>query len=228
MKADSRAFDKGSNADEAYDELLRRLRSGTIGMSDRIVDTAIASELNMSRMPAREALLRLVNEGYLVGSTRGFRLPVLTREDVCEVFEIRKLLEPRAAARAAVERSEEHLRQMAIAVADQRASLDTGDVRAFISGTVRFREAWLDAVPNRRLVGEIQRFFDQVNAVRMVTLIRAETRLVSIRLAEQLLDAFERGDSLSVCEQMHEFISVAQRTYLATQDPPDDRVLSDS
>jgi hypothetical protein len=56
-----------------------------------------------SRMPAREALLRLTNERYLVGTTRGFVTPRLSLEDIRDIFAVRLLLEPRAAANAAEE-----------------------------------------------------------------------------------------------------------------------------
>ncbi len=41
-------------------------------------------------MPAREALLRLANEGYLVGTTRGFVTPRLGLDDIREIFEVRR------------------------------------------------------------------------------------------------------------------------------------------
>jgi DNA-binding GntR family transcriptional regulator len=207
--------DKGSNADEAYEAIVRRLRSGQIGPGDRIVDTAIAAEFNMSRMPAREALLRLVNEGYLVGSTRGFRLPELTQADVLEIFEIRKILEPRAAALAAVALVPEQIEQLESAFSEARAGLQAGNAKMLFDANVRFRDVWLDAVPNRRLVAMIERFFDQVNAVRIATLHDAEARQLSVAIGETLLTGFRRGDSLYVFEQMYSFVEAARVKFVA-------------
>ncbi|WP_298397639.1 GntR family transcriptional regulator [Sphingobium sp.] len=207
--------DKGSNADEAYEAIVQRLRLGKIGRGDRIVDTVIAAELNMSRMPAREALLRLVNEGYLVGSTRGFRLPELTQADVLEIFEIRKILEPRAAALAAVALTPDQLEQLESAFFEARAGFETGNAQMMFDANVRFRNAWLNAVPNRRLVAMIERFFDQVNAVRIATLHDAESRQLSIAIGETLLAGFRRGDSLYVFEQMYSFVEAARAKFVA-------------
>ncbi|WP_353038913.1 GntR family transcriptional regulator [Mesorhizobium sp. M1300] len=44
----------------------------------KLVDVDIAARLGISRMPVRDALMQLVHEGYLVGTTRGFTLPTLT------------------------------------------------------------------------------------------------------------------------------------------------------
>ena len=60
----------------------------------------MAEEFDCTRMPVRQALLRLVSEGYLIGTTRGFVTPTLTNDDIHEIFEVRRLLEPSAAAGA--------------------------------------------------------------------------------------------------------------------------------
>src|SRR5215213_1180333 len=91
----------GSLRERIYTDLRVRLQRCEFGPDDRLVDVDVASTYGTSRMPVREALLQLVNEGYLVGTTRGFMVPVLTQDDVRDIFEVRKLLEPRAAAHAA-------------------------------------------------------------------------------------------------------------------------------
>ena len=86
--------------DVIYEEYLGRIQRGELAEEDRLVDTAIAAEFNVSRMPVRDALMRLAHEGYLASSTRGFTLPELTPRQILEIFELRRLIEPRAAALA--------------------------------------------------------------------------------------------------------------------------------
>src|SRR5215211_1822900 len=92
---------QGSLRERIYADLRARLQRCEFGADARLVDVDVASTYGTSRMPVREALLQLVNEGYLVGTTRGFMVPVLTQDDIRDIFEVRKLLEPRAAAHAA-------------------------------------------------------------------------------------------------------------------------------
>ena len=49
---------------EAYRYLLHRLRNGSIRPGERLVEADIASHLGVSRVPVRQALMRLVVEGY--------------------------------------------------------------------------------------------------------------------------------------------------------------------
>lgn len=61
-----------------HDIIRDRILRGEVGSEDRLVDTATAAEIGVSRMPLREALMQLVSEGYLESTTRGFtptRLP---------------------------------------------------------------------------------------------------------------------------------------------------------
>ena len=81
-----------SLSERIYGDLRGRLQRCEIGPEDRLVDTEIAIAYGTSRMPVREALLRLANEGYLVGTTRGFTVPRLSLDDIREIFEVRRLL----------------------------------------------------------------------------------------------------------------------------------------
>ena len=104
------------------DTIRSRILRGAIGPDDRLIDTAIATEMGVSRMPVREALMQLVSEGYLEGTTRGFVLMKLTPERTLEVFLLRRLLEPRAAASAAQAMSVEGLANLRQAAAESAAA----------------------------------------------------------------------------------------------------------
>ncbi len=80
--------------DAIYADLRLKLQRSAVSPTDRLVDTEIANAHGISRMPAREALLRLVSEGYLVGTTRGFAVRELSLEDISGLFEVRRQLEP--------------------------------------------------------------------------------------------------------------------------------------
>ncbi|MFT4053483.1 MAG: GntR family transcriptional regulator [Novosphingobium sp.] len=206
---------KGTSADETYEEVLRRIRDGEIGSEDRIVDKALAAELNLSRMPAREALLRLVNEGYLIGTTRGFMLPALTTEDILEIFDVRLVLEPSAAASAAVQGSGVDIAALEAALEDARAAWFAHDVSRLAAANITFRNAWLKAVPNKRHASLIERFSDQVHAVRSATLYDHDSQAQAVTLSAAVLDGFRRNDTLHVFSQMTKFVEAGKSRFIA-------------
>jgi DNA-binding GntR family transcriptional regulator len=85
----------GSTAEEeAYRHLLRAIRSGRYKPGDRLIPEEIAAEIDMSRMPVREAFRRLASEGLvIIRPNRGCIISGLTIPQIYETFEIRSVLE---------------------------------------------------------------------------------------------------------------------------------------
>lgn len=170
-------------------------------------------------MPVRDALLRLTHEGYLVGTTRGFMLPDLGPETIMEFFEIRRLLEPRAAALAARELTDEALERMREAVAQSRSTLDSTDIERFYQASESFRDCWLSAVPNSELRGIVQRYLLHVQAVRMATMRDRASHEIIVAGQEGLLASFVRRDPIAAGDRMLRFVVDGETCYLRSVQP---------
>lgn len=201
-----------------YADLRQRLQFSEIGPDDRLVDTDIAEAYGTSRMPAREALLRLVAEGYLVGSTRGFMLPVLSREDIAGLFELRRQLEPRAAAAAARDLTPLAQRSLADAMDAIRQAHEAGDIKTLVKVNIHFRNAWVACVRNPHMASTISRFMDYFQALRLETFADGPTRLAYVDALEALFDALQARDSLAAQDRMTAFLFEAEAAYLAARD----------
>ncbi|MCW5238670.1 GntR family transcriptional regulator [Verminephrobacter eiseniae] len=199
----------------AYDALRGRLRTGLVTPDDRMVDLEIAAQLGMSRMPVREALLQLVAEGVLVSTARGYRIPTLDPKDVMEVFELRKLLEPRAAALAARDLSRAGISQLSAALSEAKAAQAPEDFPRLFRANVDFRETWLGAVRNKRLAAMIMRCSDQVLTVRMSTLRGSGIHPVVVAGLQELYTSFARHDSVAAHDSMLRFVLAAESAYAA-------------
>ncbi len=92
-----------SLGDEVYDNLLAQLISLRIAPGSRIAIDALVRELGVSQTPIRAALIRLESEGLVVKTHNvGFSAaPMPTRQQFGQIYEMRMLLEPHAAALAA-------------------------------------------------------------------------------------------------------------------------------
>ncbi|MEM7190842.1 MAG: GntR family transcriptional regulator, partial [Pseudomonadota bacterium] len=90
--------DRRRLADEVYHQLIDAILSGEIGPDDRLVQERLAAEMEISRTPVREALLRLEQEGMLVTSARGgFVLYRMTEGEIRELYQARAAVESQAA-----------------------------------------------------------------------------------------------------------------------------------
>lgn len=93
----------GRLADEVYDTLLGQLMSLRIVPDSRVTIDALARELGVSQTPIRDALNKMEADGLVVRvPNAGYRIPPqITRDRFEDMVEVRLLLEPAAARRAA-------------------------------------------------------------------------------------------------------------------------------
>lgn len=92
-------------------EVLReKILSGDIAAGEPLRQSALAEELNVSRIPVREALLQLEAEGLVkFEAHKGATATVLSVEQVTELFELRAMIETDLLAKAIPNLQEEDL-----------------------------------------------------------------------------------------------------------------------
>ncbi|PXW70051.1 DNA-binding GntR family transcriptional regulator [Blastomonas natatoria] len=91
------------NPSEQLVDLVRdRILNGSVAPDRPIRQDALAAEMGVSKIPLREALARLEEEGLLVSqANRGFTVRPLAAAEAEEVFALRLTLEPEMIALAA-------------------------------------------------------------------------------------------------------------------------------
>ncbi|TXS57285.1 GntR family transcriptional regulator [Streptomyces sp. t39] len=85
--------------------------SGVFERGSRLTEEQLARRYGVSRVPVREALRTLESEGFVVTRRHaGAHVAEPTDQEAADLLEIRLLLEPLGAARAAQRRTEAHLK----------------------------------------------------------------------------------------------------------------------
>jgi len=81
-------------AEKAYHHIRRLLLEGKLSPGTRLSNRGMAKKLDISFTPVREALNRLVSEGLLeYRSGLGVFVPVITRHEIEDVYELRETIE---------------------------------------------------------------------------------------------------------------------------------------
>ena len=89
-------------SEQIFTIIRERIISGDLPEEQPIRQDALANELGVSKIPLREALARLEQEGLLTSqANRGFFVRSLGASEAEEIYELRLAIEPDAAARAA-------------------------------------------------------------------------------------------------------------------------------
>lgn len=138
------------------DQLRESIITGGFSPGDQVNEAQVASQLNVSRGPVREALQRLVQEGLLVSRpNRGVFVQRLTMRDVAEVYEAREVIECAAAEIITkftpAQRDATAARLTAI-VERMRAALEEEDWGRLIRTDLEFHTTLVQDAGNTRLV----------------------------------------------------------------------------
>lgn len=103
----------GGLTNETYLALRDLIFAGDLRPNDRLVETELASRLNVSRTPVREALQKLCSEGLVVDAPRkGYAVAEFTPEFIVDHYAVREVLEGLAARLAAQSATELEIVQL--------------------------------------------------------------------------------------------------------------------
>ncbi|MCF8199806.1 MAG: GntR family transcriptional regulator [Sulfuritalea sp.] len=198
-------------ADRVYHQLRDSIGNHQIKPGERLQEVNLAAQLAVSRTPVREALARLESEGMIVVEGRGFVVPELTDTDIEEIYQLRFLLEPAAAASAVAEiNSAADLASMASEIEDAVAADKKGDFRAFLEANGRFHNAWRALVPNRRMSKLLDQYVGHVRFLRVLTLGDANARKAALTGMKNIHAAFKSRDKKAAAEAMVKHLEAAK------------------
>src|SRR5215204_6117540 len=134
-----------------------RIRSniidGTLAPGSQLNEIELASSFGVSRGPVREALQRLIQEGLLRSEPhRGVFVPVMTDEDIEDVYLAREALETAAVRRIArMGRSASAHKMLDQVVQGMRTAADAGDWRTVADRDLDFHTELVSATASPRL-----------------------------------------------------------------------------
>ncbi|WP_231445159.1 GntR family transcriptional regulator [Brevibacterium zhoupengii] len=119
---DNRPNARGSMTDSVMEHVRTSIVEGSMAPGEWYSVYRLADELEISRSPVRDALLRLEEIGVIrFAKNRGFQLVPTTPEDVAQIFSIRAALEIPAAGRAAQSKTDDQ----ADRITELRQAMDT-------------------------------------------------------------------------------------------------------
>ncbi|MEV6227977.1 GntR family transcriptional regulator [Saccharopolyspora shandongensis] len=200
-------------ADRVYESIKAMVMDHEIAPGARVGIEALSRDLQVSPTPVREALARLESDGLVVKrSQAGYRATeLLTPQDLEELFEMRLLLEPKAAALAASNASEEQLDQLEQIVEDMRFRPGSGsryaEYREFAVLDQRFHNTLAEAAGRPLLADAVERLHSHLHIFRLSSIpgageqtlaeheriVRAVLRRIPDRTAEAMTEHLERS-----------------------------------
>jgi DNA-binding GntR family transcriptional regulator len=197
-------------------ELERMILGGELRMGDRINELALASRLNVSRGPIREACRALVQAGLLeTKANRGFFVRKLALKEVSDLYDLRAGLMRLAGELAAQRIGDEALKRLEACVEAMDAAQREGDAERFRDLNSDFHAQLVQATENGRLVAIYEGLVKEIRLFRRRGLVSPDALHVSNEEHRAILEGIAARDSERAARAMERHILQGKARFLA-------------
>jgi DNA-binding GntR family transcriptional regulator len=156
-KEEKLELDIGSLSAMVYEELKRRLNSGSMRPGQFIDLAALGKELGMSRTPLRDAMIRLELEGFVtVYPRRGVMVRSLDLGDIRDIYQIVGALESSVVEHMALRFRTSDAERMHKLRDTMVSSLSADDFDAYYAANLALHDVYLDLSDNKDLLRSVR------------------------------------------------------------------------
>lgn len=187
-------------SDEVYDELIGAIMRREIGPDDVLVQEKLAAELQISRTPVREALMRLEQEGVLVVSNRGsFRLYQMNDAEVRELYQARAAVEGQTARILAAHITPRVAAELRTTI-EREENITSGDAKDYFDANRNIHRKFVELAGNRFLLDMFDMIWGKAMAFHLFAAIEKIDLSKSLGDHMQLVEVLESGDRSAALE----------------------------
>lgn len=204
--------------------LKREILMGEMLPGQPLPEVDLANRFHLSRAPVREALIHLAREGLAASSPYGgYVVPEVSIQELKELYEMRLLLEPEAAERAARNSTSqaEQLAEIEGWIAKQEAHpLDLENLGIQIEAEVGIHSSIARMSGNRllsQMVCEINERFQRHHVWLFKELRKRKVELPTAdrnHTHRKILASLQEGDAAAARDLMYQHISKATQVWL--------------
>lgn len=172
--------------EQVYQALRQIILAGDIASGERIVETKLAKQLNVSRTPIREAIGQLQREKLIVSNPNGgFRVATMSIKDAIQLYDCRIALEQVSVKDACELVNSPNLEQLEqyVVSAEKLAESNKGKANSFelLELDYQFHHLIAEISDNQWLLALLEQVFDKMALLRVQT-TQHNPQVLEIRL----------------------------------------------
>lgn len=186
--------------EQTYQALRASILAGHLAPGDRLVETQLAEQLQVSRTPIREALRQLQREGLIAGdANEGLRVTSISALDTMHLYDCRIGLEQVSVIGACENASKVQLHAVEkyVLQAEKLMQLPDSELSNFqlLDLDYQFHHAIAECSGNGWLVSLLDQVFDKMTLLRIQT-TRQNPKVLEIRVEHrQIYEAIAQRDA---------------------------------
>lgn len=150
--------------------LKRGILNLDLAPGETLDEIQLASQLNVSKTPVREAIARLEGEGLVVSKPgRKSYVADISMKTIHEIFEVRMLLESASIRELAPQMTEEDLQALRHSLETAMESLDRDEMLGYVDANEDFHFFLIQRTGNQHLINIVTSLLDQAHRVTAAT-----------------------------------------------------------
>jgi DNA-binding GntR family transcriptional regulator len=191
-----------------YQRLKENIVRGKITAGVKLGESRLAQKLGVSRTPLREAINRLEQDGFVeIIPRRGAFVKKHSLQEILESLEIREVLEGLAGRLAARHATPEMIRKMKGCFQGFSKRNVESSISSYAHQNIRFHNLIIQASRNQKLIANIRNLFDQMDMVRLHTILLPGRARKSLDEHRAIIGFIERGQEDQTERELREHIA---------------------
>jgi len=205
--------------DKVYNIIAQKVIYHELKPGERIIDKQLAEDIGVSRSLVRQ-VLNILEKEELVENVprRGFYVKKMTRDDIKEIYDIRKFLEVLAMEQAIFNISDEEISYVERIFDKAKEELKTNNVQSTVEADIELHWMINRNCGNKRLVNLIKKYSNLYLFYRIVDLSRIERAHEAYEEHYNILKAINLRDKKVAVELMRNHVENAKKIILKNFD----------
>lgn len=192
----------------AYMTIKMRILEHEIKPGSQLNIEDISRELNISRTPIREALLRLKQSGLVYSVSRvGFFVSGITKKDYDNIFELRQIIEGYAAEKSVLVISDKEIKDLFEINENSRIMINKGKIKEYNRYETKLHNAIINNLDNSKIRDVMDSVDDLLYRLRIYALASRDNIEKSIDEHAAVLQRIKERNAALARAAMEEHIS---------------------
>lgn len=201
---------------QVYVRLQEMILKGELQLGEQLDERTLATTLQVSRTPVREAIGQLVREGIVeYRPYRGQSVRTFTVRQINDLFLVRSALEALAVRVAMTKMSQEVDLQLRAILDRMQEALNREDIEAYGEADREFHATIINLTGNESLIGALDRLGFQIQMIRTIANRDPDVVERTHRERPQILAALEARDADLAAKLMEEHIDGVRQAVVA-------------
>ena len=156
---------------QVYQAIKQIILRGDLASGERVVETKLAQQLQVSRTPIREAIGQLKREQLIVSkSNGGFKVATLSARDAAQLYDCRIALEQLSVKDACQQITSKQLKQLEkYVLLAEKSQSSKPDPLKLLEIDYQFHHLIAESSGNQWLLAILKRVFDKMALLRVQT-----------------------------------------------------------